>query len=48
MGNATSVSIANLTVFHEIKSIFEKGEIVFHKRFLDDIFILLDRTEIMM
>ncbi len=47
MGNAASVSIANLTVFHEIKSIFEKDEIVFHKRFLDDIFILLDTTEIM-
>jgi hypothetical protein len=46
MGNAASVSVANITVFHELKSIFaNKKEIIFNKRFLDDIFVILDVTE---
>lgn len=47
MGNSASVSVANITVFHEISTIFKREEIVFYKRFLDDIFLILDSTDIM-
>lgn len=46
MGNAASVSVANITVFHEVKDIFNRQEFVFCKRFLDDIFIIIDKTDI--
>jgi len=42
MGGSASCSIANITVFEELKEIFDnlevKDKIVFRKRFLDDIF----------
>lgn len=47
MGNAASVSVANITVFKEISDIFVgKSEIVFNKRFLDDIFMIVDNENI--
>jgi len=47
MGGAASVSIANITVFEELKSIFQNStEFVFCKRFLDDIFGIIDITNL--
>jgi hypothetical protein len=46
MGNAASVAVANITVFHEINQIFNREEVVFYKRFLDDVFIILETTNI--
>lgn len=47
MGNAASVAVANVTVFQEIKNIFMgKSEIVFNKRFLDDILMIVDNETI--
>lgn len=46
MGNAASVAVANITVFHEIHRLFCKKEVQFYKRFLDDVFIILDVTDI--
>ncbi len=47
MGNAASVSVANITVFQEIKDIFMgKSEIVFNKRFLDDIIMIVDNENV--
>jgi len=42
MGNAASVAVANITVFKEVANLLEgKEEIAFYKRFLDDIFVIL-------
>jgi hypothetical protein len=42
MGNCASVSIANITVYHELKNMFlGYPEIVFNKRFIDDIFMIV-------
>lgn len=47
MGNAASVAVANITVFHEIATLFSDNEaIAFYKRFLDDIFLLVDLESI--
>jgi len=47
MGGSASVSIANITVFEELKDIFSNvNEFVFYKRFLDDIFALVDITDL--
>lgn len=47
MGNAASVAIANITVFHEIKHIFTTcDKVVFYKRFLDDIFVILETSDV--
>jgi len=47
MGNNASVSIANITVSKELRSIFSgKNEIFFHPRFIDDIFMIIDGTNI--
>jgi len=47
MGGSASVSIANITVFEELKDIFcNVAEFVFNKRFLDDIFTIIDITDI--
>jgi len=46
MGNIASVMVANITVFKEICHLFTKEEIIFYKRFLDDILLLLDCTDI--
>lgn len=45
MGNNSSVSIANITAAIELQNIW-KPEMVFRKRFIDDIFIITDITEI--
>ncbi len=47
MGNAASVSLANITAYFELETMFrEKPEIVFNVRFVDDGFIILDITNI--
>jgi len=47
MGGASSCSIANITVYEEIKNMFENAnEIIFHKRFLDDILMIVNSTDI--
>jgi len=47
MGNNASVSIANITVCKELELIFrDKPEIIFRPRFIDDIFMILDTTDI--
>jgi len=46
MGNAASVMVANITVYNEICHIFDiHSEIIFNKRFLDDIFLIVDITD---
>lgn len=46
MGNAASVMVANITVYNEIHSLFDThSEITFYKRFLDDIFLIVDITD---
>lgn len=43
MGNAASVMIANITVFFELHNMLvNKPEICFHKRFLDDLFLIVE------
>lgn len=47
MGNAASVSIANIAAYYELKILFEdKPEIVFNVRFVDDGFMIIDITSI--
>lgn len=47
MGNAASVAVANITVFHEISNLFTDNEnIVFYKRFLDDLLLIVDLENI--
>jgi len=47
MGNAASVMVANITVYNELCNIFDsQAEISFYKRFLDDMFLIIDTTEI--
>jgi len=47
MGNAASVMVANITVFQELNKLFSEEEcIAFYKRFLDDIFLLVDLENI--
>lgn len=47
MGNAASVSVANITVFNEINNIFQGvNEIIFMKRFLDDILMIVENEKI--
>lgn len=47
MGNAASVSIANIAAYYELKTLFEgKPEIIFNVRFVDDGFIILDITNL--
>lgn len=45
MGNCSSVTIANITACAELKSIWAK-EIIFKARFIDDIFCIVDITNI--
>lgn len=45
MGNNSSVSIANLTAAVELESLW-KSEMIFNRRFIDDIFLIVDTTEI--
>lgn len=48
MGNAASVMVANITVYKEIHNIFDSiQELLFYKRFLDDIFLIIDITDIL-
>ncbi len=48
MGNAASVSVANISAYYELKLLFEgKPEIVFNVRFVDDGFMIIDTTSIM-
>jgi len=42
MGGAASVSIANISVFYELKSLLKGPEVVFKVRFIDDLFLILD------
>lgn len=46
MGNSASVTIANITAFHELKNIFTHKEIVFNVRFVDDGFLIVDCTDL--
>jgi len=47
MGNSASVSIANITVHEELKPMFyNRTEIMFNKRFLDDLILIVDSTDI--
>jgi hypothetical protein len=47
MGNAASVTIANVTAYYELLPMFEGYEnIVFNVRFIDDGFIIIDSTDI--
>lgn len=47
MGNAASVAVANITVYHELKDLFTgKSELAFFRRFLDDIFMIVDTSNI--
>lgn len=47
MGNAASVMIANITVFYELIDMLNgKPEIAFYKRFLDDIFMIVDMENV--
>lgn len=45
MGNNSSVSIANLTAAVELERLW-KEEMIFNRRFIDDIFLIIDVTEI--
>lgn len=45
MGNSASVSIANITAYMLLRSIWVP-EVVFKTRFIDDIFLILDVTDI--
>jgi len=42
MGGAASVSIANLTVFMELKTFFKGPEVEFKVRFIDDLFLIVN------
>lgn len=43
MGNSASVMVANITVFNEVKNVFNDiNEVIFYKRFLDDIFLIVE------
>jgi hypothetical protein len=47
MGNCASVSVANITVYEELRSVLDNiSEIVFKCRFIDDIFIIINSTSI--
>jgi hypothetical protein len=47
MGNAASVSTANITAHNELKSLFEnKPEIEFYARFIDDGFLIVNSNNI--
>src|SRR5690348_14803441 len=47
LGNCASVSVANITVYYELRDLFiNKPEIVFDKRFLDDIFTIVNIDDI--
>jgi hypothetical protein len=47
MGNSASVMVANITVYHEVFNIFSDiNECVFYKRFLDDIFMIVESENI--
>jgi hypothetical protein len=47
MGNNASVSIANITVFKELEPLFKQYDnIIFNKRFLDDIFLIVETSNI--
>lgn len=47
MGNASSVSVANIAVFQETNKMFiNRPELIMRKRFLDDIFLIIDSTDI--
>lgn len=45
MGNNSSVSIANLTAAVELEALW-RNEMIFNRRFIDDIFLIVDITEI--
>jgi len=47
MGSNSSVSVSNITVAREIHSLFNKHEIEFRERFIDDIFLIIDITDIL-
>jgi hypothetical protein len=48
MGNNASVPVANITVFEELEPMFKRmPNIIFRKRLLDDIFSIVDSTEIL-
>jgi len=47
MGNIASVMVANITVFRELSHLFSREELIFYKRFLDDILLILDCTDIL-
>lgn len=48
MGNAASVSIANIAAYYELKSMFhDKPEIIFNVRFVDDGFMIINTNNIM-
>jgi len=47
MGSNSSVTVSNITVSAELKNMFySRPEIVFNTRFIDDIFCIIDVTEI--
>ena len=47
MGNCASVSIANISVYEELRPMFQNvNEIVFKCRFIDDIFLIVESTNI--
>lgn len=47
MGNAASVTVANITAHCELSPIFSNhDEIMFHVRFVDDGFMAIDCTDI--
>lgn len=47
MGNCASVVIANITVYEELRPLFENhDEIVFKCRFIDDLFLIVDSSGI--
>lgn len=46
MGNIASPLVANITLFYIFREMFQtKREIVFYKRYLDDLFLIIDTTE---
>jgi len=47
MGNSASVMVANITVYHEVSTMFDNiNECVFYKRFLDDVFMIIESENI--
>ena len=47
MGSSCSVSVANLTVHQELVNNFNEKKIIFKGRFIDDIFLIVETSEIL-